>query len=342
MKAITQTKYGPPDVLDLKEVDKPTPKDDEVVVKVYAASVHPDVWHVVSGLPYALRLMGAGLFKPKNKIPGTDIAGIVESVGRNAANFKPGDEVFGECIRGHQWTNGGAYAEYVSAPEDALAQKPADITFEQAAAVPTSGLITLWNLGDGAMVQTGHKVLINGAGGGVGTFAVQLAKAFGAEVTGVDHTEKLNMVKSIGADHLIDYTQEDFTNSDERYDLIFDIPGNNSLSGCKRVLKPKGKYVLIGYDYFGNAGHLWLGSLPRFFKLMMMSPFVKELPNPTFSMPNKKKSMAILRDFLESGKITPVVDRIFPLNKVPEAIHYLKEGHPKGKVIITIEHINTH
>ncbi len=339
MKAITHTKYGPPDVLELKEVDKPTPKDDEVVVKVYAASIHPDVWHVVSGLPYALRLMGSGLLKPKNQIPGTDIAGIVESVGKDATQFKPGDEVFGECVRGHQWTNGGAYAEYVSAPEDALAQKPADITFEQAAAVPTSGLIALWNLCDGALVQTGGKVLINGAGGGVGAFAVQFAKAFGAEVTGVDHTGKLDMVKSIGADHVIDYTQENFTHSDERYDLIFDIPGNNSLSSCKRVLKPKGKYVLIGYDHFGNAGKLWLGSLPRFFKLMMMSPFVKELPNLNFSMPNKKKSMLILRELLESGKITPVVDRTFPLKKVPEAICYLKEGHPKGKVVITIEHV---
>jgi len=285
MKAIAHTKYGPLDVLELKEVEKPTPKDDEVLIKVHAASVHPDVWHVVSGLPYALRLMGAGLRKPKNSIPGTDVAGHVESVGKNVTQFQPGDEIFGESVRGHQWTNGGAYAEYVSTPEDSLAIKPAGITFEQAAAVPTSGLIALWNLRDGGLVQTGQKVLINGAGGGVGTLAVQLAKAFGAEVTGVDSTRKLDMVRSIGADHVIDYTQEDFTKSGERYDLIFDIPGNHSFSDCRRALTSKGTYVLIGHDHFGGAGGRWLGSLPRFFKLVVMSPFVSQLPNLNFSMP---------------------------------------------------------
>ncbi len=331
MKAITHTKYGPPEVLQLAEVEKPTPKDDEVLIKVHAASVHPDVWHVVSGLPYALRLMGAGLRKPKNPIPGTDMAGLVESVGKNVTRFQPGDEVFGESIRGHQWTNGGAYAEYVSAPEDALALKPAGITFEQAAAVPTSGLIALWNLRDGALVQAGQKVLINGAGGGVGVFAVQLAKAFGAEVTGVDHTRKMDMVRSIGADHVIDYTQEDFTQSGERYDLIFDIPGNHSLSNCRRALTPTGTYVLIGHDHFGDAGGRWLGSLPRFFKLIVMSPFVSQLPDLNFSMPSKKDSMAVLKEFLEAGKLTPVIDRTFPLSEVPGAIRYLKEGHRSRK-----------
>ncbi len=337
MKAITHTKYGPPEVLQLKEVEKPTPEDDEVLINVHAASVHADVWHVVSGLPYVLRLMGAGLLKPKKTIPGTDVAGLVESVGQKVTRFKPGDKVFGECIRGHQWTNGGSYAEYVCAPEEALALKPANITFEQAAAVPTSGLIALWNLGDGTLVQAGQKVLINGAAGGVGAFAVQLAKAFGAEVTGVDHPSKIDMVRSIGTDHLIDYTQENFTQTGERYDLIFDIPGNHSLADCRRALTPKGTYVLIGHDNYGRGMCRWLGLLPRFFKLMLLSRFVSQLRNMNFSMPSKKESMATLKELLAAGKIKPVIDRTFPLTEVPEAIRYLKEGHIKGKVVITLE-----
>lgn len=337
MQAITHTKYGSPEVLLLTEVAKPTPKDDEVLIKVYAASVHADVWHVVSGLPYALRLMGAGLLKPKRTIPGTDVAGVVESVGQKVTRFKPGDEVFGECIRGHQWTNGGAYAEYVSAPEEALALKPANITFVQAAAVPTSGLIALWNLGDGALVQAGQKVLVNGAAGGVGAFAVQLAKAFGAEVTGVDHTSKTDVVRTLGADQVIDYTQEDFTQSGERYDLIFDIPGNHSLANCRRALKPKGTYVLIGHDNYGQGMHRWLGLLPRFFKLMLLSRFVSQLRDMNFSQPGKTDSMAILKGLLAAGKVRPVIDRTFSLSEVPEALRYLQAGAVKGKVIITLE-----
>lgn len=336
MKAITHTKYGPPEVLQLKEVEKPTPKDDEGLIHVHAASVHADVWHVVSGLPYALRLMGAGLLKPKKTIPGTDVAGVVESVGQKVTRFKPGDEVFGECIRGHQWTNGGAYAEYVSAPEEALALKPSNITFEQAAAVPTSGLIALWNLGDGALVQAGQKVLVNGAAGGVGAFAVQLAKAFGAEVTGVDHTSKTDVVRSLGADQVIDYTQEDFTLSGERYDLIFDIPGNHSLANCRRALNLKGTYVLIGHDNYGNGMRRWVGLLPRFFKLMLLSRFVSQLRDMNFSQPSKKDSMAILKGLLEAGKITPVIDRTFSLSETPEALRYLQGGSVKGKVIINV------
>src|SRR5919107_1830419 len=222
MKAIVQRKYGPPaDVLELGDVDEPVVKDDEVLVRVHAASVHPDVWHVVRGLPYVLRLMGAGLLKPKNSIPGTDVAGHVESVGKNVTQFEQGDEVFGETIKGYQWTNGGAYAEYVSVPERLLALKPANITFEQAAAVPTSGLIPLQNLPNEGRLHQGQSVLVNGAGGGVGTIAVQLAKAYGGNVTGVDDTAKLDMVRSIGADQVIDYIQEDFTESGERYAVIF-------------------------------------------------------------------------------------------------------------------------
>jgi NADPH:quinone reductase-like Zn-dependent oxidoreductase len=336
MKAIVQDSYGSPDVLKLQEIDKPVVEDDEVLVRVRAASVHPDVWHVLTGLPYVLRMTGTGLRKPKNPVPGTDVAGIVESVGKDVTRFQPGDEVFGETIRGYQWTNGGAYAEYATAPEDALALKPANVTFEQAAAIPTSALIALPSLRAGGEIQAGQKVLVNGAGGGVGTVAVQLAKAFGADVTGVDCTSKLDLVRSVGADQVIDYTQEDFTRRDERYDLIFDIPGNHSLSACRRALKPTGTYVLIGHDNYGKGMRRWVGLLPRMFKLMAMSLFVSQLPDVGRPMPSKQESMALLKELLESGKLTPHIDRTYPLSEVPEAIRYLQEGHAIGKVIITV------
>ena len=336
MKAIVQDNYGSLEDLELREIDKPTVNDDEVLVRVHAASVHPDVWHVVRGLPYVLRLMGAGLLKPKHPVPGTDVAGHVESVGKNVTRFQPGDEVFGESVRGHQWHNGGAYAEYVSVSEDGLVLKPVDITFEQAAAVPTSGLIALQGLRHQVQVQPGQKVLINGAGGGVGTIAVQLAKAYGAEVTGVDSTGKLDMVRSLGAEQVIDYSQEDFTQGGERYDLIVDVPGNHSFSECRRALSPKGTYVLIGHDHFGKLGHRFLGSLPRVSKLIVMSPFVSQLPELSFSMPTKKESMAVLKELLEAGKLTPVIDRTYPLSEAPEAIRYLEEGHTQGKVLIIV------
>ncbi len=336
MKAIVQDRYGSPDVLELQDIDKPVVQDGEVLVRVHAASVHPDVWHVLRGLPYVLRIMGAGLLKPKNSVPGTDVAGLVESVGKDAARFRPGDEVFGESVRGHQWHNGGAYAEYASVPEDALALKPANITFEQAAAVPTSGLIALQGLHEYGQVQPGQKVLINGAAGGVGAIAVQLAKAYGADVTGVDSARKLDLVRSLGADQVMDYTQEDFTQSGKRYHLILDIPGNHSFSECKRALTPKGTYVLIGHDHFGKQGDRFLGGLPRGLKQIAMSPFVSQLPDLSFSMPSKRDSMAVLKEFLEAGKITPVVDRTYPLSEVPEAIRYLEEGQARGKVVITV------
>src|SRR5215218_988281 len=304
MKAIVQEKYGSPyDVLNLKDLDKPTVKEEEVLVRVHSASVHPDVWHLVRGLPHVLRLMGAGLLKPKHPVPGTDMAGHVESVGKNVTQFQQGDEVFGESVRGHQWHNGGAYAEYVSVAEDALALKPADITFEQAAAIPTSGLIALQGLREHGQLQPGQKVLINGAGGGVGTIAVQLAKAYGAEVTGVDSTSKLDLLRSLGADQVIDYTQEVFTQGGESYDLIVDIPGNHSFSECRRALSPKGTYALIGHDHFGKLGHHFLGSLPRVLKLVALSPFVSQLPELSFSMPSKSDSMAVLKELLKAGKI---------------------------------------
>jgi len=336
MKAIVQNRYGSPDVLELREIDRPITRDDEVLVRVRAASVHPDVWHVMSGLPYVLRVMGAGLRKPGNPVPGTDVAGLVESVGKNVTRFQPGDEVFGETVRGHQWTNGGAYAEYAAAPECALALKPHNVTFEQAAAVPTSALIALPAFRGQRKIQAGQKVLVNGAGGGVGAIAVQLAKAFGADVTGVDSTSKLDLVRSIGADEVLDYTQDDFTRRGERYDLIFDIPGNHSLSDCRRALAPGGSYVLIGHDNFGIGMHRWVGLLPRMFKLMAMSRFVIQLRDMRFSMPDKTESMDLLKEFLESGKLTPHIDKTFPLSEAPEAIRYLQEGHAKGKIVITM------
>jgi NADPH:quinone reductase-like Zn-dependent oxidoreductase len=335
MKAIVQDMYGSPDVLELRDIDKPVVADDEVLVRVRAASVHADVWHVLTGLPYLLRLT-AGRRRPKNPVPGTDLAGLVESVGTKVTRFQPGDEVFGETIRGNQWTNGGAYAEYATAPEYGLALKPPNVTFEQAAAVPTSGLIALQAFRGWRKIQAGQKVLVNGAGGGVGVIAVQLAKAFGADVTGVDTTSKLNFARSIGADQVIDYTEDDFTRRGERYDLIFDIPGNHSLSDCRRVLTSGGTYVLIGHDNYGEGMHRWVGLLPRMLKLMVMSRFVGQLRDMRYSVPDKKESMDLLRELLESGKLAPQIDKTYPLSEVPEAIRYLQGGRAKGKVVITI------
>jgi len=336
MKAIVHQKYGSlDDVLELQDIDKPVVKDDEVLVRVHAASVHPDVWHVVRGVPYVLRIMGAGLLKPKNRVPGTDVAGHVESVGRNVKGFQPGDEVFGESVRGILWHNGGAYAEYVSVREDALAMMPANLTFEQAAAVPTSGVIAIQGIRDQGHVQPGQRVLINGAGGGVGTFAVQLAKSNGANVTGVDSTGKLDMIRSIGADHVIDYTQEDFTQSGERYDLILDVPGTHSFSDLRRALTPKGTYVLIGHDRFGDSGRRWIGGIGQFLRQLVLSAFVSQRMAPRDSKKTKDR-LGLLKELIEAGKITPVIDRTYPLSEVPEAIRYLEEGHARGKVVITV------
>jgi NADPH:quinone reductase-like Zn-dependent oxidoreductase len=337
MKAIVQEGYGSPDeVLHLREVDTPVPKDDEVLVRVRAASVHPDVWHMVRGRPYVLRIMGAGLSGPRNPIPGTDLAGHVESVGVAVTRFRPGDEVFGESVRGFQWHNGGAYAEYVAVHEESLASKPANVSFEQAAAVPTSALVVLQNLRGPAKVRAGQRVLINGAAGGVGAFAVQLAKTEGAEVTGVDSTDKLDLLKSIGTDLVMDFTRQDFTAEGQRYDLILDIPGNHPFSKVRRALTPDGVYVLIGHDGYGASAGRWLGSLRRFLKLIVISPFVKQLPPLDFSSPNKREAMAQVRELLEAGKVTPVVDRTFPLDEVPQAIEYLESGRARGKIVINV------
>ena len=336
MKAIVQNGYGSADVLELREIDTPAPKDDQVLVRVHATSLHPDVWHAMRGVPYVLRIMGSGLRTPKNPVPGTDLAGVVESVGRDVTRFHPGDEVFGQSVGTNTWGNGGTYAEYAAVPETWLQPKPANLTFEQAASVLTSGQIAVQGVRDEGRVQPGQTVLINGAGGGVGTTAVQLAKAYGADVTAVDAPGKLDMLLSIGADRVVDYTQEDFTRSGARYDVVLDIVGNHPWSRLKRSLTPEGTYVLIGHDQYGAAGHRWFGSLGRFFKLMVISPFVSQL-HPFRGAKDPGDRLVVLKELLEAGKLKPVTDKTFHLSEVPEAIRYLESGQVQGKVVIAVQ-----
>ena len=333
MKAIVADRYGPPDVLRMRDIDPPAVADDELLVRVHAASVHPDVWHTVRGRPHVLRLMGNGVRRPRHRVPGIDMAGRVESVGRAVTRFQAGDEVFGETVRGIQWRNGGAFAEYVSVPEDVLARKPARLSFEQAAAVPTAGLILLANLRGDARLLPGQNVLVNGAGGGVGTVAVQLAKAHRARVTGVDAADKLELVRSLGADRVLD-AREDFTRAGDRYDLIIDVPGNHPFPAIRRALTPKGKWVLIGHDGFG--GRRWPGSLLRLVGLMARTPFSSALPALSFSTPSKQEGMKTLADLIEAGLLTPVVARTFPLEEAADAIRYLESGRAAGRIVVTV------
>jgi len=320
MKAIIQKEYGSPDVFELKELDKPVVKDDDVMVRVHAAALHAGDYFVMRGDPYLVRMV-AGWPKPKNYVPGFDVAGHVEAVGKNVKHFQPGDEVYGTCK--------GACAEYVCAGENNFLPKPTNLTLEQAAAVPTSALTALCGLRDAGRVQPGQKVLINGASGGVGTFAVQIAKAFGAEVTGVCSTRNVDMVQSIGADHVIDYTQEDFTQSGQRYDLILDQVANHSLSDCRRVLTPQGIHI-------PNSGHSGMGYVVKAF---VVSLFVRQQGRP-FIVPQNNEDLVVLKELIEAGKVTPVIDRMYPLSETPEAFRYLDEGHARGKVVITLEHDN--
>ncbi len=283
MRAVVQERYGSIEDLVVRDVPTPVPAEDEVLVRVRAASVHPDVWHVVTGQPAVLRLMGSGVRRPKMRTPGTDVAGVVSSVGGGVTRFRPGDAVFGETIRGVGWRNGGAFAEYATAPEDGLALKPSTVTFEEAAAVPTVGLIALNNLPQ-RRVRAGERVLVNGAAGGVGAVAVQLAKAYGAHVTAVDSAPKLGLLRELGADATIDYTTEDFTRSSQRWDLVFDVPGNHSFAEVRRVLAPRGGYVLIGHDAFGATGHAWLGSIPRVLGLVARSAVAPQLRGGSFAV----------------------------------------------------------
>jgi NADPH:quinone reductase-like Zn-dependent oxidoreductase len=336
MKAIIQERYGSLGDLELREVEKPDVGDEDVLVRVRAASVHPDVWHVVCGRPWVLRLMGGGFCKPKNPIPGTDMAGVVEAVGANVTRFRTGDEVFGETIDGHQWTNGGAYAEYVSVRQDWLAHKPDNVTFEQAASVPTSGFIALLNLRGGRLIRSGQKVLVNGAGGGVGALALQIAKAHGAHVTGVDSPDKLDTLRALGADEVIDYSRDDFTRRGVTYDLIFDVPGNHPLWACRRALKGDGKYVLIGHEGFGSSGKPVFGLIPLFLGLIFLSLFTKQLRLGRSGVPTRSDAMALLGELLEAGKITPFIDSTYPLIQVREALRHMVEDELRGKVIMAL------
>jgi NADPH:quinone reductase-like Zn-dependent oxidoreductase len=326
MKDIVYCDYGLAN-LKLAEIAKPTPTDDQVLVRVHAASVNPYDWHFVEGTPKIMRAMGVGLRKPKDLRLGVDFAGTVEAVGKNVTQFKPGDEVFGG--------KGGAFAEYVCPRADrAVALKPANITFEQAASVNIAGLTALQAVRDKGKVQPGQKVLINGASGGVGTFAVQIAKSFGADVTGVCSTRNLDMVRSLGADHVIDYTKEDFAKGDQRYDVILDNVPNHSLSECRRILNPEGKYVMIGGG--GPNDNQWIGPFGRVIQTLIISPFVSQKMGMMMAELSQK-DLTLLGDMMQSGKVKPVIDRNYKLSEVPAAIAYLDEGHARGKVIITVE-----
>lgn len=323
MKAIVRDAYGPPDVLELRDVDKPGIADDEVLVRVRAAGVDRGVWHVMTGLPYPIRLAGFGLRAPRNPVIGSDVAGVVEAVGKDVTRFRPGDEVFG--------IGRGTFAEYARALEDKLAPKPANLTFEQAAAVAISGLTALQGLRDHGKVRPGQEMLVIGASGGVGTYAVQIAKAFGARVTGVCGTAKAEVVRSIGADRVIDYTREDFAEGGHRYDVILDVGGNSTLARLRRALTPEGTLVITG----GEGGGRWLGGTDRQLRALVLSRFVGQKLG-TFISKENHEDMIVLKDLIEAGEVTPVIDKTYPLAEAPRAVRYLAEGRARGKVVVTV------
>ena len=329
MKAIVYTQYGPPDVLQLKEVEKPTPRDNEVLLKVYATSFNAGDLHVLRADPFLIRLMGYGLLKPKNKILGAAIAGRIEAIGGNVKQFQLGDDVFGDLSESGKR---GGFAEYVCASADALVLKPSRLSFEEAAAVPVAAVTALQGLRDKGHIQAGQKVLINGASGGVGTFAVQIAKSFGAEVTAVCSTSNVDAARSMGADHVIDYTKEDFTQNGQHYDLIVAANGNRSISEYKRALRPNGTYVVTG------------GSKKQTYQAMLLGPWIsmtgtKKMGN-LMAKPNTK-DLGFVKELLEAGKVIPVIDRRYPLSETAEALRYLEAGRARGKVVITVGQ-NTH
>jgi NADPH:quinone reductase-like Zn-dependent oxidoreductase len=325
MKAITQDRYGGPEVLELSDIDQPIPDGDQVLVRVQAAGLHRGDWHVMTGLPYLIRVVvpTLGLRKPKVPVRGMDVAGTVEAVGPNVTRFQPGEEVFG-------WAD-GAFAEYAAAPQDHFAPKPANLSFEQAAAVPTSGFAALQGLRDSGEVQPGQQVLIIGAAGAVGLFAVQLAKTFGAQVTGVASTTQLELVRSVGADEVIDYTRSDVTDGSRRWDLILDTAGHRSLSQLRRALTPKGALVLVGSEGRGR----WLGGFDRSLRAPLLARLVGQRLRMLASKPGQQ-DLQTLRELLEAGKLTPVISRTYPLGQVPEAMRQLVEGHTRGKLVIIV------
>ena len=321
MKAIVHTKYGSPDVLRLKEVERPTPKDNEVLIKVQAVSVNRSDWEGLTGSPLYARF--GGLLRPRYQILGSDIAGRVEMVGRNVLQFQTGDEVFGDTS-----FRMGGFAEYACALEKTLAVKPAKMTFEEAAAIPQGAVIALQGIRNKGQIQPGQKVLINGAGGGAGMFAVQLAKLYGAEVTGVDNAGKLDFVHSLGADHVIDYIKEDFTKNGQQYDLILDVIANRSVFAYKRALRPNGSYFAVG------------GSASRLFQILLLGPWINRTTAKNIrilAVPQNRKDLISIKELCEAGKIVPVIDRRYSLSDVPEALRYVGEGRAKGKVVIVVE-----
>jgi len=324
MKAIVYHNYGSPDVLKLEEVQKPTPADNQLLIKVYAVSVNRSDWEGLIGKPLYARI--GGLRKPSNRILGSDIAGTVEAVGKDVKQFKPGDEVFGLMLN-----YGGGFAEYACMSEGALALKPAGMTFEEAAAIPQAAFIALQGIRDKGQVQPGQKVLINGGGGGAGTFAVQLAKLAGAEVTGVDNTEKLELMQSLGADHVIDYTKEDFTKNGQQYDLILDVIAHRSVFAYKRALRPNGSYFMAG------------GSVATMFQMLLLGPWIRRTTGKKIRLllvQTDPKDLVYITELIESGKVVTVIDKQYPLSEAAEALRYLGEGHAKGKVVITVEQNN--
>lgn len=323
MKAIVQDEYGSPDVLELRNIDQPENRGREVLVRVHAAGVDRGVWHLMTGMPYLMRVIGFGLRAPKNPVRGREVAGVVVAVGKDVTSFRPGDEVFG--------IGEGSFAEYVRVREDKLAPKPANLSFEQAAVVPVSGSTALQGVRDKGQVQRGQKVLIIGASGGVGTFAVQIAKSFGADVTGVCSTTKMDLVRSLGADHIIDYTSEDFAEREQYYDVILDTGGHSTLSQLRRALTPKGTLVIVGSETDGRL----LGGFDRSIRAMLLSAFVSQKLVALTNSENAGDLIAI-KELIEADKVTPVIDRTFSLSEAPKAIHYLKEGHARGKIVITV------
>ena len=321
MKAIVHDRYGLPDVLRLEDVERPVASDDEVLVRVQAAAVNIGDWHLLRGTPYVMRI-ATGPFRPRHRVPGLDLAGRVESVGKDVTQFRPGDEVFGWCK--------GAFAEYACARQDNFLPKPADLTLEQSAAVGDSAFTALNAVRDQGKVQPGHEVLINGASGGVGTFAVQIAKSFGATVTGVCSTRNMDLVRSVGADEVIDYTQEDFAQGGRRYDVMVDLVGSRSLSDCRRALTSRGTYVLVGVADIGR----WFG-VARQIKVLSLSPLVRQKMR-VFIVRHNQEDLVVLRELVEAGKVVPIIDRRYDLSQVPEALRYQGEGHARGKLVITV------
>jgi NADPH:quinone reductase-like Zn-dependent oxidoreductase len=319
MKAITQDRYGSPEILKAQDIDRPEIADDQVLVRVHAASIHVGDWILMTGIPHVMR-MGTGLRKPKNRVPGTDIAGTVEAIGPSVQGLRPGDEVFGWCT--------GAFAEYASAPAEQLVKKPANLSFEQAAAVGVSATTALQLLRDDGRVQPGQKVLVNGASGGVGTFAVQIAKAFGAEVTGVSSTKNLELLRSIGADHVIDYTQADFRKGSERYDVILDNVGDHSMASTRRALTPEGTLI-------SNGGGHSTDKLGRVIRSALVSMFVRQQARPSVKTQNRADLVG-LKDLFEAGKVAPVIGGTYPLGRTAEAIGHVAAGHARGTVVIAV------